>query len=131
MDVFSSRVRWCPNLLFRFLTKMFGLPRYVVDFWGYFALKNASMRAKKHVNFTVYQMGRHAVRYVATNKSAKLLPPSSKRSYALTEQITYHHNTYPKCLNIIFKDEGTSERKITCYFLQTLHEVMVLNNLIL
>jgi hypothetical protein len=55
--------------------------------------KNASMRAKKHVNFTFYQMGRHAVRYVATNVSAKLLPPSSKGSYALTEQIIYHHNT--------------------------------------
>jgi hypothetical protein len=67
MDVFSSRVRWCPNLLFRFLTKIFQLPRYTTDFWGYSAFKNSSMIAEKHVNFTVYQMRWHSIRYVATD----------------------------------------------------------------
>lgn len=71
MDVFSSRVRWCPNLLFRFLTKMFELPKYTTDFWGYSASKNVFMRAEKHANLTGYLMRRNPVRYVATKVSAR------------------------------------------------------------
>jgi hypothetical protein len=128
MDVFSSRVRWCPNLLFRFLTNMFELPRYTADFWGYSACKIASMRAEKHVNFTVYQMRRHPVRYVATDLSARsCLHLRSFRTYCLCR---LHIVTIHKCLNLIFKAVRISEVKGTYYFLQTLHEAMVFKQLV-
>jgi hypothetical protein len=129
MYVLSSRVRWCPNLLFRFLTKIFELPRYTTDLWGYSAFKNASMGAEKHFNFTVYQMRLHPVRYVATDVSAGFcLQLRSVRTYLLNR---LHIVTIHKCLNLIFKAVRTSEVKGTCYFLQMLHEIMVFKQLVI
>ena len=128
MDVFSSRVRWCPNLLFRFPTKMFELPRYTTDFWGYAASKNVFTRAEKHANFTGYQTRRHPVRYVATDVSARFcLHNRSIRTYLLCR---LHFVTIHNSLNLMFKTVRTSEVQGTCYFLQTLNEEMFFKQLV-
>ena len=82
----------------------------------------------KHVNFTVHQMRRHPDRYIATDLSASFYPQlQSLRTYLLSR---LHIVTIHKCLNLLFKTVRTSEVKVTCYFLQTLHEVIVFKQLV-
>jgi hypothetical protein len=87
------------------------------------------MKADKHVNFTVYQRRRHPDWYIATDLSASFcFQLRSLRTYLLSR---LHIVTIHNCLNLILKAVRTSEFKVTCYFLQTLHEVIVFRQLVI